>query len=39
MNTCYKCEKPLDYDPKYTVHPLCDTCNDDFMDWLRNQIG
>ena len=38
MYACYKCEKPLGYDPEDSVHPLCDSCDDDFMDWFRSQI-
>lgn len=37
MNNCYKCDKPLTYDASDSVHPLCDSCDNDFMDWLRNQ--
>ena len=36
MNNCYKCNTPLDYDAGDDVHPLCASCEDDFMDWLRS---
>ena len=35
--TCYKCEKPIEA-IKSEVHPLCDSCEDDFMDWFNNQL-
>jgi hypothetical protein len=38
MNKCYKCEAELSYDAGDDVHPLCDSCDDDFMDWFRSQL-
>ncbi len=34
---CYKCDKPIKA-PIGVVHPLCDGCEDDFMDWFNNQV-
>lgn len=38
MNECYKCEEELDYDPVDSVHPLCSNCQNDFDDWLQNEM-
>lgn len=39
MYACYKCKGALGYNPEDTVHPLCASCQDDFDDWFRNQLG
>jgi hypothetical protein len=39
MDTCYKCEEPLNYDALDNVHPLCDECQDDFDSWFTSQIA
>jgi endogenous inhibitor of DNA gyrase (YacG/DUF329 family) len=38
MENCYKCNKELDRDPVDEVHPLCDFCQNDFDDWLQNEM-
>jgi endogenous inhibitor of DNA gyrase (YacG/DUF329 family) len=38
MNKCYKCQEELDYDPVDSVHPLCHDCQNDFDDWLQNEM-
>lgn len=35
---CYKCEDELDYDPVDYVHPLCNECQNEFDDWLQNEM-
>lgn len=39
MNKCYKCEEELSYDAGDSVHPLCESCEDDFNDWFMSQLG
>lgn len=33
MNECYKCQAPIDA-PQESVHPLCDSCEEEFQAWL-----
>lgn len=38
MNECYKCGKEITTAIVDEVHPLCDTCQNDFDDWLQNEM-
>jgi hypothetical protein len=38
MTKCYQCEEALDYDPVDSVHPLCQDCQNEFDDWLQNEV-
>jgi endogenous inhibitor of DNA gyrase (YacG/DUF329 family) len=35
---CYKCSSPTD-SYENAVHPLCDTCQEDFEDWFSTQLS
>ena len=37
-NECYQCQETLDRDPVDEVHPLCNECQNEFDDWLQNEM-
>lgn len=38
MNECYKCQAPIDA-PLEQVHPLCESCEEEFQAWLGTQFA
>ena len=36
--TCYQCEIEIEVENLEVVHPLCGDCQNEFDDWLQNEM-
>lgn len=37
--SCYKCQAEIEVEEATTVHPLCEACEQSWLDWFNEQLN